>query len=374
MQAGSGDRTDYCPGSIFFEIRFRSIYESPLHASCMTEYETAKIAKVTGKCPACEDYAEKNSTTPPKIAVMACEGACARGEVARRAANMVAHRLAMDSTVRICLGGAFTKDTGQRNLVRRADKVIAIEGCFINCSSRMMAGVLPDLKPEIVRADLIYNLDLPFGIDEVPDDMFTVYAHQVAEQVVRDYLSGSPAPLSCRPQSCGAGPAAGGCGCSTSPVSCSADPDPSAKTEFLPPDVVNVRWVEGKKFRVENTHGAGSYILEEGTTECSPCDSFMGAVGACANLSVIVQLQKRGIVPKLLRTQVSGTRNAGLPVAWKRIHVTFSLDAELGDAEVNAILERAMTVTCPVAVTLQPAVKMTWELQRTNKDYFTPGM
>jgi uncharacterized OsmC-like protein len=94
----------------------------------------------------------------------------------------------------------------------------------------------------------------------------------------------------------------------------------------------------------------------------------MGAVGACANLSVIVQLQKRGIVPKELKTQVSGTRNAGLPVAWKRIHVTFSLDAELSDSEMNAILERAMTVTCPVAVTLLPAVEMTWEFRRMNVD------
>jgi uncharacterized metal-binding protein len=151
--------------------------------------EKVKIEKVTGKCPSCEDYAEKNSTTPPKIVVMACEGACSRGEVARRAANLVAHRLARDETVRICLGGAFTKDTGQRDLVRTAEKVIAIEGCFINCSSRMMAGVLPDLKPEIVRADLIYNLDLPFGIDEVPDEMFTVYAYKVAEQVVREQVN-----------------------------------------------------------------------------------------------------------------------------------------------------------------------------------------
>jgi uncharacterized OsmC-like protein/uncharacterized metal-binding protein len=333
------------------------------------EYETAKIAKVTGKCPACEDYAEKNSTTPPKIAVMACEGACARGEVARRAANLVAHRLAADSTVRICLGGAFTKDTGQRNLVHRAEKVIAIEGCFINCSSRMMEGVLPDLKPEIVRADLIYNLDLPFGINEVPDEMFTIYAHQVAEQVVRNYLKGSPAPVPCKPPSCGTGPISGGCGCSTRPRSCSsAEPAPGANNEFLPPDVVNVLWEGGKRFRVGNSHGDGSYILEEGTKECSPCDSFMGAVGACANLSVIVQLQKRGIVPKVLKTQVSGTRNAGLPVAWKRIHVTFFLDAELSDTEVNAILERAMTVTCPVAVTLLPAVEMTWELQRVKGD------
>ncbi len=170
------------------------------------DYETIRIAKVTGKCPACEDYAEKNSTNPPKIVVMACEGACSRGEVARRAANMVAHRLARDETVRICLGGAFTKDTGQRNLVRRARKVIAIEGCFINCSSRMMEGVLPELKPAIVRADLIYDLDLPFGIDEVPDEMFTVYAHKVAEQVVREHVK---ADGGCTPGK--SGDCAGGC-------------------------------------------------------------------------------------------------------------------------------------------------------------------
>src|SRR5512145_139053 len=100
--------------SIFFEIRFRDIYRAgsknptgqrtsrDLIGADIMEYETARIAKVTGKCPACEEYAERNSTTPPKIAVMACEGACSRGEVARRAANLVAHRLARDETVRIC--------------------------------------------------------------------------------------------------------------------------------------------------------------------------------------------------------------------------------------------------------------------------------
>jgi len=333
----------------------------------MTEYETAKIAKVTGKCPACEDYAEKNSTTPPKIAVMACEGACARGEVARRAANLVAHRLATDSTVRICLGGAFTKDTGQRNLVRRAEKVIAIEGCFINCSSRMMQGVLPDLKPEIVRADLIYNLDLPFGIDEVPDEMFTIYAHQVAEQVVRDYLKGHPAPTSCHPPSCGTGPIAGGCGCSTAPVSCCADPDPSAKTKFLPPDVVNVRWEGVKKCRVENSWG-GSLVLDEGAQACSPTDAFLGTLGACANHAILGQMQRNTIVPELLEVQVTGIRNAGLPSAYEKIHVAFSIAAAIEDATLDAIVTQAMTVICPVAVTLGRAAEVTWELQHVKGD------
>lgn len=173
--------------------------------------ETVRIQKVTGTCPACEDYAMRNSTTPPKIAVMACEGACARGEVARRAANLLAHRLAPRDTVRICLGGAFTKDTGQRDLVRRADRVIAIEGCFINCSSRMMAGVLPEMQPEIVRADLIYNLNLPFGIDEVPDEMFTIYAHQVADKVANEIEKRGSTPAS--PACLGSTPSGDGAGC-----------------------------------------------------------------------------------------------------------------------------------------------------------------
>lgn len=152
------------------------------------EYETARIVRITEDCPACEEYAKKYTTTPPRIAVMACEGACAKGEVARRAANLIAHRLARDKTVRICLGGAFTKDSGQRRLVTRAEKVIAVEGCFIACASRMMTGVLPDLTPVVVRADALYDESLPFGVDEVPDQTISGCAARVGERIVRDQI------------------------------------------------------------------------------------------------------------------------------------------------------------------------------------------
>jgi uncharacterized metal-binding protein len=151
-------------------------------------YETIKIEKAKQSCPACELYAEKHYTTPPRIAILACEGACAKGEVARLAANLVAHELAKERTVRICLGAAFTKDTGQRSLVRRADKTIAIEGCYIACSSRMMKGVLPGLNPEIVQADALYEASLPFGIDEVSDEAVKKCARIVAETIVREYI------------------------------------------------------------------------------------------------------------------------------------------------------------------------------------------
>ncbi|KCZ71802.1 DGC domain [Candidatus Methanoperedens nitroreducens] len=154
-------------------------------------HETIKIEKEEKSCPACEKYAEKHSINPPKIAVMACEGACAKGEVARIAANLVAHQLARENTVRICLGSAFTKDTGQRNLVRRANKTIAIEGCFISCSSRMMKGVLPSLQPEIIQADTLYESSLPFGIDEVSEEELRECANIVAETVAREHIKNS---------------------------------------------------------------------------------------------------------------------------------------------------------------------------------------
>ena len=153
-------------------------------------YETVNIEKVEGSCPACEKYVEKHSTTPPKIAVMACEGACSKGEIARMAANLVTYKLARDSTVRICLGSAFTKDSGQRDLVRRADKAIVIEGCFLSCSSRMMKGALPGLKPEIVLADTIYKTSLPFSPDEAPEEQLRECAAKVADVVVKEYVNG----------------------------------------------------------------------------------------------------------------------------------------------------------------------------------------
>jgi uncharacterized metal-binding protein len=151
-------------------------------------YEEIRIETVDGHCSYCEDYAKAHLTTPTKVAILSCEGACARGEVSRRAANMIAHTIAKDSTVRICLGGAFTKDTGQRNLVRTSRKIIAIEGCFINCSSRMMNGVLPEIEPLVINADSLHGEELPFGIDEVADEVISTLAKKVAESIVEQYI------------------------------------------------------------------------------------------------------------------------------------------------------------------------------------------
>lgn len=106
------------------------------------EVEVVKIEKTRNICPMCEDFAIAQIQKKTEVAVLSCEGACLRGEIARQAANIICFNHLPQKTTRICLGGAFTKDTGQRNLVRTAPRVVALEGCFIECSSRMMKELL----------------------------------------------------------------------------------------------------------------------------------------------------------------------------------------------------------------------------------------
>ena len=147
------------------------------------KYETVRIAKAKKSCQLCDNYADHHKTKP--IAVICCEGACLRGEVARQAANILCSKLAPEKTVRICLGGAFTKDTGQRDLVRQAPRLIAVEGCFTNCASRMMSGVIEGLEPEVIVADRLYDFDRSlFGADEMPPEEIQVHARTVADQIL----------------------------------------------------------------------------------------------------------------------------------------------------------------------------------------------
>ncbi len=146
------------------------------------EYEIVSIQKTTKTCALCENYVQRQASKP--LVVMSCEGACLRGEVARRAANILSYELAPEKTARLCLGGAFTKDCGQRALVRNANRVVAIEGCYLECATRMMKGVIPELEPEVIVADGLYEFDRNlFGIDEMPEAELSAHAREVAKTI-----------------------------------------------------------------------------------------------------------------------------------------------------------------------------------------------
>ena len=146
------------------------------------DVETIQIERAKGSCGLCEDYATSQQEKP--VAVACCEGACLRGEIARRTANLLCYTLAPEQTARICRGGAFTKDTGQRNLVRQAPRLLVLEGCSVNCASRMLNGVLPGLKSEVISVDRLcdFNKRL-FSLNEMDSAEIDTLANTVAQQL-----------------------------------------------------------------------------------------------------------------------------------------------------------------------------------------------
>lgn len=148
-------------------------------------FDIVNIEKTNNVCSLCEDFAEEQLKNEIPYSILSCEGACLRGEVSRRVANNICFNEFPKKASRICLGGAFTKNTGQRKLVRSASRVIALEGCSIRCSSRMMNGVINDLNPEIVLVDKYYRFDKNlFGIDEVSENEIKQFADQATEKIM----------------------------------------------------------------------------------------------------------------------------------------------------------------------------------------------
>jgi uncharacterized metal-binding protein len=149
--------------------------------------ETVTIRSTTAICGLCENYVEAHHDR--RYAVVSCEGACLRGEISRRAANILCHRLASESTVRICSGSALTMDSGQRSLLRNASKVLILEGCSLECASRSLEAVVPTMKPVLIQTDGLADFDRNlFGLNELDEREIAAIAEKVAQKVLKAHI------------------------------------------------------------------------------------------------------------------------------------------------------------------------------------------
>ncbi len=151
---------------------------------------TIEVPLTDQQCPLGADYARRHLTSPPKSAVVCCEGACLRGEIARRAANIIARELAPQRAVRICHGGLLEAAGGMKDLVRHADKVLLLDGCPMGCGARLFQGAMPDVKPIVIYTDGLIDFDRSkFSHEDMLEEDITRHARDVARQVVSKYLS-----------------------------------------------------------------------------------------------------------------------------------------------------------------------------------------
>lgn len=150
-----------------------------MSGECCSSCATTRI------CPDGLRYVKNELGLPPKRAVISCEGACIKGEVARTAANILAYRLHRDDAVRICLGDASTGNSGMVELIKRAPEVIAIEGCPLHCGITILRHRLPDLSATIIDASKLYSFDRDkyFEIFDLSREQIDEYATAVASTI-----------------------------------------------------------------------------------------------------------------------------------------------------------------------------------------------
>ncbi len=151
--------------------------------STETKDFTLRVDGVKGFCPTGNEWAERHMRQGA-IPVLACEGPCVRGDIARRAANFVAKE---EPYARACFPEAFfVPHSSMSRWVREADQVVMIDGCFLKCIGRVLNNVVED-KGKVVHIDALpfYNKyeDL-FDMDDVPEAERVQTARKVADKIL----------------------------------------------------------------------------------------------------------------------------------------------------------------------------------------------
>jgi hypothetical protein len=141
------------------------------------------VEGVKGLCPAGETFA-KEQIAKKTVPVLSCEGPCIRGEIARLAANVVAHEV--PRLARACHAETFfVPHSSMAAWVKGAEKTVMIDGCFLQCHGRVLKGLVGEGKMIQIDALPFYRkyTDI-FLMDDVPEDERKAVARQVADKII----------------------------------------------------------------------------------------------------------------------------------------------------------------------------------------------
>jgi len=147
-----------------------------------TDDFTVQVDGVKGVCPAGEAWAEQ-MIHQNKIPVLSCEGPCVRGDIARRAANIVGNE---EPFARACFPETFfVPHSSMARWVKGANQIVMIDGCFLNCIGRILNNQVDQEKIIHFDALTIYKkyTDL-FDMDDVPEAERIETARYVADQIL----------------------------------------------------------------------------------------------------------------------------------------------------------------------------------------------
>ncbi len=148
----------------------------------VTEDFILQVDGVKGVCPAGEAWAEQQ-ILQKRIPVLACEGPCIRGDIARRAANIVGKE---EPFARACYAEtALVPHSAMARWVKEADKVVMVDGCFLKCIGRVLNNLVDEEKIVQIDALSLHNkyTDV-FYMEDVSEAERIDTARLVAEQIL----------------------------------------------------------------------------------------------------------------------------------------------------------------------------------------------
>jgi uncharacterized metal-binding protein len=148
------------------------------------------VQGVKGFCPAGEVYS-KQQIAKKSTPVLSCEGPCIRGEIARLAANLVAHE--MPSLARACHAETFlVPHSSMAAWVKGAQKSVMIDGCFLKCHGRVLKKLVGEERVIHIDALPLYKkyTDI-FLMDDVPEQERKDVARQVADKIIAKLKQGA---------------------------------------------------------------------------------------------------------------------------------------------------------------------------------------
>ncbi len=147
-----------------------------------TDDFSVQVTGITGVCPAGEAWAEQN-ITEKKVPVLSCEGPCIRGDIARRAANIVGKEQGFG---RACYAEmAFVPHSAMARWIGEADKIVMVDGCFLKCIGRILNNMVdPDKVTHIDALSLYHKYTDVFYMEDVSEGERNETARQVANQIL----------------------------------------------------------------------------------------------------------------------------------------------------------------------------------------------
>jgi uncharacterized OsmC-like protein len=129
---------------------------------------------------------------------------------------------------------------------------------------------------------------------------------------------------------------------------------------------IKATWDGDRAFSVENSQGSRISLEIRGRginnrDSFAPVEAFVASLGCCAGTNVVMMLREEGIIPVSFIVKAECLLNNDTQRSIGKIHLNFLFTGIIEENVLESVIHSAMTLICPIAVTVGKATEVTWD-------------